>query len=388
VKIGLNLLHARPEIGGGWQYMASLVAGLADHGGDHEFVAFVTPASAALVPSHRRFRKVLLRVPSFSRTLRVLYENTRLPLVARRLQIDVLHWFSNIHAPLSRTPGAVTIYDLLAFTPAAPWGFVKRAYLRSMIRSTVGSAAVLLPISHATARDLVARCHASPDRMIVIPPVLSTAFRPAPASRVDELRRTLGLPDRYWLYVAHFYAHKNHATLVDAYRRLLCRDGDSQWPLVLRGDGEAGLARVRQQIAEAGVEGKVIVLPRLDVEDLAALYTGAGALVFPSAYEGFGIPVLEAMACGCPVIAGPLAAVTETAGEAVWTVDPLSADTLCDAMQAFQRDPNRASGMRGLGYERARQFRPEVVIPQLLGAYERAARNSGAGLGPPPSNRW
>ena len=210
--------------------------------------------------------------------------------------------------------------------------------------------------------------------MVVVPAVLPALVQPASASRVADLKRTFGLPDRYWLYVANFYAHKNHATLIAAYRRLLDRDGDAQWPLVLRGDGKNGLAQLRRQIADAGVTGKVIVLPRLDEGDLSALYTGAGALVFPSTYEGFGIPVLEAMACGCPVIAGPLAAVIETAGEAVWSIDPLSADTLCDAMHALQRDPDRGADLGRRGRERARQFRSDIVIPRLLAAYERAAQ--------------
>jgi glycosyltransferase involved in cell wall biosynthesis len=371
MRIGLNLLHAQPEIGGGWNYIANLIKGLADNDDDHEFVAFVTPVSAEIVPSHRRFRQVLLPVQSASRMQRILYENTRLPGIADRMKIDVLHWFSNTHAPLSRTPSAVTVYDLLAFTPAAPWGPIKLGYLKTMIRNTVRSADVLLPISQATARDLQVRLHARADRMIVIPPVLPAVFRPAPASRVAALKRTFGIPGHYWLYVAHFYPHKNHVTLIEAYQRLTSGGSNHQWPLVLRGD--VGIAQVRRQIAEAGLDGKTILLPRLNEEDLSALYTGAGALVLPSTHEGFGLPVLEAMACGCPVIAAPLPAVMETGRDAIWVVDPLSADTLCDAMHALQRDPDRAADLCRRGYERARQFRSDIVMPRLLEAYNRTA---------------
>ena len=373
MRIGLNLLHARPEIGGGWQYIANLLGGLADHGGNHEFIAFASPVSAGLVPPDRGFQTVLLRVPTASRVLRVLYENTVLSGIARRMQIDLMHWFSNTHAALSRTPSAVTVYDLLAFTPAAPWGPVKLGYLRSMIRSTVGSASLLLPISQATAGELRARLHASPDRMVVIPPVLPDAFQPPPAENVAALKRTLALPERYWLYVAHFYPHKNHATLIDACQLFAARGAGHQWPLVFRGDGEAGIADVRRQLAAKGLDRSAIFLPPLAEADLVCLYAGAGALVFPSTHEGFGIPVLEAMACGCPVIAGPLAAVRETAGEAVWTADPMSAGTLCDAMQALQCDADLVNRLRSLGCARARRFRADAVIPLLLEAYERAA---------------
>jgi glycosyltransferase involved in cell wall biosynthesis len=210
--------------------------------------------------------------------------------------------------------------------------------------------------------------------MVVIPAVLPSAFQPRPDDRVAAVKRAYGLPDHYWLYAAHFYAHKNHATLIEAYRRLVTRDRRHDWPLVLRGKGDDGVARARQQIAEAGLNGRVLFLPQLEEQDLSALYTGAGAFVFPSAYQRLGIPVLEVMACGCPVIAGPLAAVTESGRDAICTVAPMAANTLCEAMYALRRDDSRREDMRRRGLERARQFRSDIVIPRLLDAYAQAAR--------------
>ena len=382
MRIGLNLLHAQPNIGGGWNYIANLLAGMAEHAGEHEFVAFVTDASAVIVPSHPRFRQVRLPVRAASRIQRVLYENVRLPGLARRMRLDVLHWFSNTHAPLSRTPSAVTVYDLLAFTPAAPWGMVKLAYLRTMIRSTVSSADMLLPISNATAIELRKRLHANPEQMAVIPSVLPPQFQPVSAARVAEFKQKHALPEHFWLYVAHFYRHKNHKTLVEAYRQLTSLDRSAAWPLVLRGDGDSGREDTRRQVLEAGLDGKVLFLPRLDEADLPALYTGASALVFPSTYEGFGIPVVEAMACGCPVIAAAQPAVVESGQDAIWAIDEPTAGAFCDAMRTAQIDAACRADLSRRGLERARHFRSDAVIPHLFEAYARAARrrDDAAGL--------
>ena len=377
MRIGLNLLHAQPEIGGGWNYIANLLAGVAEHAGDHEFVAFVTDASAVIVPAHPQFQQVHIPVRAASRARRIFYENVRLPGLARRMRLDVLHWFSNTKAPLSRTPSAVTVYDLLAFTPAAPWGIVKLSYLRTMIRSTVSSADMLLPISNATAVDLCARLHARPERMAVIASVLPSQFQPVSADRVAAFRQKYTLPERFWLYVAHFYPHKNHKTLVEAFRQLSAIDGDAAWPLVLRGDGDRVRADTRRQVHDAGLDGRVVFLPRLEESELPALYSAASALVFPSIYEGLGIPVVEAMACGCPVIASAQPAVVESGQDAIWAIEEPSAGALCEAMRTLQADAARRAELSRRGLERARHFRSDAIVPQLFDAYARAARQPG-----------
>ncbi len=378
MRIGLNLLHAQPAIGGGWNYISNLVAGLAEHAGDHEFVAYVTEASAGIVPSHPRFQQVRAPVHAASRIQRVLYENLRLPRLASRMGLDVLHWFSSTLSPLSRMPNAVTVYDLLALTPSSPWGMAKNAYLRSMIRSTVSSADILLPISQATAADLRARLNAAPDRMAVIPSVLPKQFAPVSAAVVARLKQKYALPDDFWLYVAHFWAHKNHQSLVEAYRRLSALDGDEGWPLVLRGDGRRDVREAtRRQVREAGLEGKVLFLPRLDDTELAALYTGASALIFPSMHEGLGIPIIEAMACGCPVIASALPSVVESGQDAILTIDHPTVEALVGVMRRVQADAACRAELRRRGFEKARLFRSDSVVPRLFEAYAGAIRRRG-----------
>jgi glycosyltransferase involved in cell wall biosynthesis len=372
VRIGLNLLHAQPAIGGGWNYIANLVAGLAEHAGGHEFVAFVTSVSASIVPVHPQFQIVRVPIRGASRIVRVLYENVLLPALGDRTRLDVLHWFANTHAPLSRTPSAVTMYDLLAFTPAAPWGVIKLAYLRSMIRSTVKSADILLPISYATATELQTRLDAQATKMAVIPAVLPGQFRPESATNVARFRRKYALPDRFWLYVAHFYPHKNHKTLFEAYRLLLLHGGVAPWPLVLRGDGPR--QELERHIRKTGLDRHVLFLPRLDETELPALYSSATALVFPSMHEGIGIPIIEAMACGCPVIAAAQPAVLESGQDAIWAINEPSADEFFQAMRILWADTDHRAHLGRLGIERAHRFRSDVVVPRLLEAYDRVAQ--------------
>jgi glycosyltransferase involved in cell wall biosynthesis len=158
-------------------------------------------------------------------------------------------------------------------------------------------------------------------------------------------------------------------------------DGVAAWPLVLRGDGDRIREDVRLQIREAGLEGKVLFLPRVDEAELPALYTAASALVFPSTYEGFGIPVIEAMACGCPVVAAAVPAVVESGRDAIWAIDQPSAGAFCQAMRTLQADAGRRADLSRRGLERARYFRSESVVPHLFEAYASVVRRSNLAAG-------
>lgn len=315
MRVGLNLLHAQPGIGGGWNYIEELLAALAHCDTENEYVAFVTGASESLVPPNRNFERVPVRIRSASRAWRVAYESTMLQVLAKRRNLDCMHWFSATHGWFNSVPSAVTFYDMHAFLDLARFPFAKRRYLQAAMRRTVRDAQVLLPISHSTAADLCGLLGARQERITVIPPVVPSTFRVAVREHLPEFRRRYGLPEQYWLYVAHYYPHKNHCTLLRVYRRL--RDsGMPAWPLVLRGDPMGAEREIEAALSELRLRDSVLQLPPLPRVELPRLYAAASALVFPSVYEGAGMPVLEAMSCGCPVAASETPANREFAGDA------------------------------------------------------------------------
>lgn len=375
VRIGLNLLHAQPGIGGGWNYIEALLAALAQCDAENEYVAFVTGASECLVPPNRNFERVHVQIRASSRAWRVMYESTMLQWLAKRRSLDCMHWFSATHGWFNSVPSAVTFYDMHAFLDLARFPLAKRRYLRAAIRRTVGTAQVLLPISHSTAGDLHGMLGARQDRIAVIPPIVPSEFRPAPRGQLEGFKRSHGLPQQYWLYVAHYVPHKNHLALLRAYRRL--RDtGMPTWPLVLRGDPMGAERGIESALSELGLRDDVLQLPPLPRADLARLYAGASAFVFPSVYEGAGIPVLEAMACGCPVTASSIPANRESAGEAALYFDPNDDASIAGAMQTIQGDAVRRRRLSDEGLVRSELFRPEVVVPRLTHAYRRLSGRS------------
>jgi glycosyltransferase involved in cell wall biosynthesis len=375
VRIGLNLLHAQPGIGGGWNYIEELLAAIAQCDAENRYVAFVTGASERLVPPTGEFERVLVRIRSASRAWRVVYESTMLQVLARRRDLDCMHWFSATHGWFNSVPSAVTFYDMHAFLNLARFSFTKRGYLRAAIRRTVRKAQVLLPISHSTAADLCGVLGASQERIAVIPPVVPSAFRVATREQLEEFRRAYGLPEQYWLYVAHYVPHKNHRLLLRAYRRL--RDtGMPTWPLVLRGDPMGAERGIEAALSELGLRDAVLQLPPLPRVELPSLYGAASALVFPSVYEGAGIPVLEAMSCGCPVAASAIPANREFAGQAALYFEPTDEASIAGAMQTMQGDAARRQQLREEGLMRSELFRPDVVVPRLTQAYRRVSAAS------------
>jgi glycosyltransferase involved in cell wall biosynthesis len=375
VRIGLNLLHAQPGIGGGWTYIAELLAALGKCDTGNTYVAFVTGASECLVPRSGNTERVIIDIRHASRPWRVAYESSMLQLQAVRRNVDLMHWFSATHAWFNSVPSAVTFYDLQAFLKPARFPFAKRRYLQTAIRRTVRRSQALLPISRSTAADMCVTLGASRERITVIPPVVPSSFGVADRESTAKFRRRYGLPGRYWLCVAHYYPHKNHHALLRAYRRL--RDtGAPTWPLVLRGDPAGAEREIEAALSELGLRDSVLQLARLPRSEMPSLYAAASGFVFPSVYEGCGIPVLEAMSCGCPIAASDIAASREFAGRAALYFDPTDEASIAGAMREMQDSAALRRQLQAEGLRRAERSRPDAVAPQLMQAYRRAVSAS------------
>jgi glycosyltransferase involved in cell wall biosynthesis len=360
-----------PEIGGGWNYIVRLVESLAEYDRENNYVAFVTNKSVGMVPRQPNFEIVYVGVNPLSRPKRILYENTRLQIEARKYRLDLMHWFANTIAVTSSVPGVVTVYDLHFFENPHAFSWTKRIYLQTMFSHTVRRAALLLPMSETTAHALSNVFKVRLERMQVIPAIVSASFHPVSSTKVIELRGKYNLPDQFWLYVAHFYPHKNHLRLLQAYHELKL-SGFLPWPLVFRGNDQGSRSEVVQLVRQLSLENEVRFMPHLSEGELAVLYSAATALVFPSLYEGGGIPLLEAMACGCPVIASDISAVREFGGDAIFRFDPEDLPSIRNTMVVFQQDVEKRFRARQLGLEQVRNHRPDLVIEKLISAYHRA----------------
>ncbi len=232
---------------------------------------------------------------------------------------------------------------------------------------------LLIAISHDTRRTLIEQLHLDPQRIrVVYPAVDGQHFRPQPVPAAFYQRYALTPDTTYLLYVGSDDPRKNLPTLLHAFAQV-----QQQQPatcLLLVGAAQFPGARARlQALAQSlGIAAQVRWLDHVPDADLPMMYNASTVLVLPALYEGFGYPLVEAMACGVPVVAANATALPEVVGDAGILFDPARADTLADALVQVVRDPVQAQRMREAGLERARQFAPAYITPQLVQVYTEA----------------
>jgi glycosyltransferase involved in cell wall biosynthesis len=300
---------------------------------------------------------------------RHLWEQFHLPGLARRHGVDWLYNPINT-APLGVKRQVVVIHDAAFLTPQASQTLAFRAAYTQLVRRIVQQAHGVITVSEFSRGELITRLGARPEQVRVVPNGVSPGFRPMPT---DHVRAAHGLPDRYLLFVGSLEPRKNLRTLLAAVRRLAESGRLDDHRLVLVGCAGAnfrddGLA---QAIAEAGP--LVQRLGYVADQDLPALYAGASAFIYPSLYEGFGLPPLEAMACGAPVIASDATALPEVVGEAGLLFPPHDVDALADAIQRVISDAALRGELTRRGLARAAGFSWEHAARRTLAFLEELA---------------
>ncbi len=372
MRIGLNLLHMHDGIGGVWNYVESIVSTLDELDQNNLYFVFVTTQSECLVPDKENFKKIIININPLKTGHRILYENTVLHYQSWKYKLDCLHWFANMVSPFSFVPGLVTIHDLLPLRNPGSYSSMKHLYLKIVLNITAKKAKSILPISNTTALDIIQILKPETDKLHVLPVIINDTFTPSKENEINKFKNRYKLPDKFWLYVANFYPHKNHINLIKAYS-VFKKQEVNAWPLVLRGDSgqDTGTTKelIKTEIKKLNLEKDVIWLPRLAYHELPLLYSGAGALIFPSLFEGCGIPVIEAMACGCPVVASDLEVIKEFTDDAALFFNGKNVDNICKAMVKLQSGSNIMKSLVNKGIKRSEIFKGKNVINKLLSAY-------------------
>lgn len=289
------------------------------------------------------------------------------------------------HAPFNilprglRMPTVVTIHDLmwldtpeLCRSPGA-WGRVETAFYGTGIRHALARATRILAPSHATARAIQRRSRDAFARTVVVPHGVDPVFAPE-ATPSDEAVRRRYVPAgaRYVLTVGQSVGYKNHAGAVRAFVRAFADDPSVHLVLLQRlGRTADALVRIAR---ERGAGERVHVLPALPLEDLVALYRGALCLLHPSFVEGWGMPVSEALAAGCPVVTSDRSSMPEVTGDAGLLVDPESERSIADALARLAGDAALASDLRARGLRRAAELSWDAHARATARVYEDVLR--------------
>lgn len=367
LRVGVNLLWLVPGVvGGSEEYTVRLLAALADLDPDDlDVTLFVTRSFVDRYPDLvDRFSTAVCPITGRSKPVRIAAESTWLLLAARRRCIDLLHHAGGTIPPLRATPAMVTIHDLQPLLHPEHFSRVKTAYLRWRLEPSARKARCVVTLTAYTAATITDRFHVPVE---LVSPGYTAAADEQP---VGDPAATYDLTGPFFLYPAITYPHKNHATLVRAFAAVVAQRPDAL--LVLTHRAAQTEESLRDLITRLGIAKNVRRLGHIPRGDLAWLYRHAVALTFPSRFEGFGMPVLEAMGHRCPVIAADSAALPEVVGDAGLLVSPDDDAGWTAAMLDLLTDDDRRDELAEAAFARAMaDFQWEHSAEQLRAAYRR-----------------
>lgn len=303
---------------------------------------------------------------------KVLFEQVAFPLICRRWAADLAHvpyWGS----PLWTTvPTVVTVHDLIPrLLPAYRGGPFVRLYTR-LVSASARQAAVVLTDSQAAKHDIESHLNLSPDQVRAVYLAVGQQYQPQPRPADEEIRAAYGLPHRYILYLAGHDERKNVAGLVEAFS--LVAQADDDVTLVIGGrlpaEDRPPFFDPRPLVEALGLDADVHFIGWVDEEHKPALYRGAACAVFPSRYEGFGLPVLEALASGTPLVAANTASLPELVGDAGFAVDPDDVQGMAGAILACLVDEPLVAELRRRGPEQAARFSWRQTAQETAAIYQ------------------
>ncbi len=363
MHIGFDARLTYYRIGGISTYIRESVKALEALDHDNRYTIFHSRKASDTVTT--RFRRANLWTPSHHRIERLAWS-----VELSRFRLDVLHTTDFIPPYWGARRHVITIHDLtFLLFPQYITADTKR-YYSDQIRAAVAKADHVLAISEATKADMIRLLDVAENKITVQHCGVDSMYRPLPADQIATVRHAHNLPSEYVLYVGTIEPRKNIVGLVTAYRELLDRVQDLP-PLVLVGKPGWHYEELMESVREIGVENHLIWRENISRDDLPAVYNGALALVLPSHYEGFGLPPLEAMACGTIPIVSNRSSLPEVVGDVGLLVDPDQPSMIAEAIHKALSDSAWRMDMRQRGLTRAAQFTWERTARIALSVYNR-----------------
>lgn len=370
IRIGLDgtpLLGPRSGVG---NYTGRLLAALLRHKPDWEYLLYSNRPLEPLEQPLTRATPVYSRVPS----KRMIWMQCLLPAVIRRSRPQLCH-FPNAMAPIwSQRPFIVTIHDASLFLYRRYHPLARILSIRLALPTIARQAAAVITVSHHARADLIRILNLPPQKVHVVYEAAPAHFQPVvEQAHLDALRRKYHLPQQFLLYVGTLEPRKNLRRLVQALHEI--RRQGFPHRLVLVGASGWDIDDFRKEIARLEMEEAVIFTGYVPTEDLPGLFSLATLFVFPSLYEGFGLPPLEAMACGTPVLSSNRSSLPEICADAACLVDPEDVDDLAHGLATLLSEPERRRELSSRGLERARDFSWRRAAEQTAAIYQRVLYN-------------
>ena len=362
--------------GGISRYIRYLLTELARNPGEHDYTIFVNGPDTVthLGVQHPQMTFVAADWPEAKPAARVVWEQWTLPALIRQRGIQVLHSPANVLPEFlpHRCASVVTLHDLAFLRMPEVLTRSKRVYHRTFTTRSLRRASRIIAVSESTRRDVNELLEISPQHIATVYPCIDERFtQPVGEMEVQAFRQRQGLADGFLLYMGTLEPRKNIPTLLDAYARLRQMTGTRAKLVLAGGKGwlyDAIFARVQQ----LGLEAEVIFPGYVSDADQPLWYHAAAAFVYPSLYEGFGIPVAEALACGTPVVTSTISSLPEAGAGIALTVDPHDSEALAAALHTALSDTALREKCRVFAPTVAERFSASAMVRQTIAVYEQA----------------
>ena len=324
------------------------------------------------------------RLPVHKPLARIFWEQTFFPLSLRN-SYALLHSLAYVSPFLNRTRSIVTLYDLSFYLYPQYFRPMQRLYLQIGTRASVRRAAQIITISESSKRDTVRLLQKNPEQIQVVPPgVEPEFFRAAHADEIEQFRRTKHLPEQFVLFLGTREPRKNLDTLIRAFVQAKRRANFPHYLVIAGGRGWLD-QEIERTINELQVSDQILFPGFVPHDELPLWFRAADLFVYPSQYEGFGMPALEALACGTPVITSNVSSLPEAVGDAARLVNPRATEELADAIFEMLIDDALRHEYARRGPEHARAFTWTRAAQQTADTYRRAlGMRSARALEPAP----
>jgi len=378
MRIAIDLTSLPTQLVGVGSYAKNLITSLKKFDRENQYFIFVKKEHSNIFTINQNniniiYQKNILR----NKILRVLWEQFILPLYIKRLKIDLLH---SIHYTIPLFAGCkvvVTFHDMTFFLYPKKHIFIKRIFFKLFIYISSWRANRLIAVSNNTKKDIIKFLHINNGKIDVVYEIIDSKYRPIKnESAIMKVKNKYKIFNKFILYVGTLEPRKNIVNLIQAYYKLISKNNATH-QLVIVGKKGWHYQEIFKIVTKLNLNkgrGKIVFTGYVSEEELPFLYNAADVFVYPSLYEGFGIPPLEAMACGVPVISSDLSSIPEVIGEAGILINPYNIQDIYQALYKLLNDDKLKKELKYKGLKRAQEFSSEKLANETIKVYKKAMK--------------
>jgi glycosyltransferase involved in cell wall biosynthesis len=356
--------------GGIERYIRGLIKGLQKIDKENTYILFTNRDCSGTFTLTDNFSEVPSIVSAIFRPAKILWEQTILPLQIKKYRLDVLLSAGNISPVIQLCPSAVIMYDMIPYLRPEGFTGLELSILKTLFRASAKVNTKIITISESSKKEIVNGLKVHENKVTVVYAGCDEKFKPVPVTaQARQSLKNLGLPEKYILYVASSRTYKNIDGLIKAFK-LLKENHHADQSLVITGLAGRAQPDIEHLVSSLGLRSNVVMSGFINDEMMPLLYSAADVFVYPSLYEGFGLPVIEAMACGVPVAASNMTSLPEAVGDAGLLFDPNNHEEMAETLHRIISDPECRNNLVTKGLARSKAFSWEKAASETLAVLE------------------